>query len=87
MDINNKTLIITGAARGLGRVMATHLASLGAQVALIDLDAPALEQTCETILSSGGKAAAYTCNVAKEDDVKTTIKQVSDDFWSHSWPG
>ena len=80
MDINNKTIIVTGAARGLGQATATHLASLGAQIALIDLDAPPLEQTCEQILSSGGRAAVYACNVAAEDDVKAAIKQVSDDF-------
>ena len=80
MDIKNKTIIVTGAARGLGQAMATHLASQGARIALIDLDAPPLEQTCKKIISRGGQAATYACNVAKEEDVRATIKQVSDEF-------
>lgn len=80
MDINNKTIIVTGAARGLGQAIAIHLASQGAQVALIDLGVDDLDQTYQHILSAGGKAIAYGCDVANEKNVKDTVKQVSDDF-------
>lgn len=79
MDINNKNIIVTGAARGLGQAMATHLASLGAHLALIDLNADDLDQTYQHIISAGGKAKIYACNVASEKEVIATIKQVSDD--------
>ena len=80
MDINNKTIIVTGAARGLGRAIATHLASQGARIALIDLNMDDLEQTYQQITSEGGKATAYAGDVSSEKEVKATIKQVSDDF-------
>ena len=79
MDINNKMIIVTGAARGLGQAIAIHLASHGARVALVDLNTDDLEQTYQRILSAGNKAKAYACNVASEIEVKTTVKQVFDD--------
>ena len=38
MNLDNKTVVITGAARGLGAAIAKGLASQGADVALVDLD-------------------------------------------------
>ena len=38
MDIKNKTIIITGAARGLGAAMAERLAGHNCKLGLIDLD-------------------------------------------------
>ena len=80
MNIENKTIIITGAARGLGYAMAGHLASLGAQIALLDLESDTLKSSCQSITEAGGKAKAFSCDVSKEDSVKTTIQQVFDSF-------
>src|SRR3546814_16978140 len=38
MKLKGQTAIVTGAARGLGRAYALHLGSLGADVAIIDID-------------------------------------------------
>ena len=38
MDIKDKTIIITGAARGLGAAMAKRLATHNCKLGLIDLD-------------------------------------------------
>jgi len=38
MNLDNKTVIITGAGQGLGRAMAIHFAKSGANIALIDLN-------------------------------------------------
>ena len=43
MDLNKKTVLITGAARGLGGAIATGLATRGAQLALVDLDEASLQ--------------------------------------------
>ncbi len=39
MDLENKTIVITGAARGLGAAMAKRLANHSPNLALVDLDA------------------------------------------------
>ena len=49
MNLKNKTIVITGAARGLGLAIAEWLAKRGTNLVLIDLDTPELyqaEQTC-----------------------------------------
>ena len=43
MDLNDKTVLITGAARGIGGTIAVQLADRGAQLALVDLHEASLE--------------------------------------------
>ena len=43
MNLCNKTVLITGAARGLGAAIAIKLAARGAKLALVDLDKTKLE--------------------------------------------
>ncbi len=47
MDINGKTIVITGGGQGLGRAMAVYLARSGARLALIDLNADKLAETAD----------------------------------------
>jgi 3-oxoacyl-[acyl-carrier protein] reductase len=69
MQLNGKTVLITGAARGLGAAMARGLAAAGADVALVDLDSAGLEATAGTCTELGVRARAYEANVAKEPEV------------------
>ena len=50
MDLCNKTVLITGAAGGLGGAIAIELAARGAKLALVDLDKTKLEPMCRTRL-------------------------------------
>lgn len=52
MDINNKTFVVTGAARGLGYGIAHMLAENGGRVALIDQDEEGLKKACEALPQS-----------------------------------
>ncbi|HET8550790.1 MAG TPA: SDR family oxidoreductase [Bryobacteraceae bacterium] len=54
--IEDKTAIVTGSGRGIGRAIATRLASLGAAVTVNDLDADAVRETVGQITSAGGRA-------------------------------
>jgi 3-oxoacyl-[acyl-carrier protein] reductase len=80
VDLTGKTVVITGAARGLGAAMARGLAKRGADVALIDLDESALRGTCEECTSLGVTARGYAANVAKEADVISVFDRVVGDF-------
>lgn len=82
MELKNKTAVITGAARGIGRAIALRFARAGANIALLDLDEPALEETRQQCAAQGGSARAYTASVAKEDDVIRAIDAVVKDFGS-----
>lgn len=45
MDLDGKTIVITGSARGLGQKMAKEIARHGANLALVDLDKDELKVT------------------------------------------
>ena len=77
MDLKNKNIVITGAARGLGRAMAEHFARQGANLALLDLEAEALENTCALCQKHGINAIALPANVADESNVVSAMAQAS----------
>lgn len=56
MRLKNKTVIVTGAASGMGKAMAELFAKEGAYVVVVDLNESGVLKTVETILSSGGIA-------------------------------
>lgn len=80
MTIGDSTIIITGAARGLGAAIARHLASAGAKLALIDLTTDSLDATLSECRDQGAEVRAYACNVADETAVEQTFAAVTDDF-------
>ncbi|HEX7082102.1 MAG TPA: SDR family oxidoreductase [Gammaproteobacteria bacterium] len=80
MDLQGKTVLITGAARGLGAAMAKALAARGADLALVDLDAATVEPTRAACAEAGVAARAYAANVADESDVVRVYERVVEDF-------
>ena len=82
MNVENKTIVITGGGQGLGRAMALNLATYGAKFALIDLNEELLAQTVALIEEQGATAKYYVSNVTVEQEVETTFKQVMEDFGS-----
>jgi len=80
LDINGKTIVITGAGRGLGREMAVSLARQNANLALIDLDDEGLSQSQALCEKMGAKAIAYKANVADEDSVIASFNKIKNDF-------
>jgi 3-oxoacyl-[acyl-carrier protein] reductase len=80
MDIDGKTIAITGGGRGLGRAMALEFAAHGAQLALIDLNKDDLAETARDCAAAGGVARSYTCNVTQEDAVVATMDAIVRDF-------
>jgi len=53
--LTDRTAIVTGAGRGIGRALAERLASLGAAVTINDLDAPVVEEAAAAIRAKGGR--------------------------------
>jgi 3-oxoacyl-[acyl-carrier protein] reductase len=65
---NNHAAIVTGAAHGIGRAVAHHLARQGWQVALADIDGEAVSAAAADI---GG--AGVACDVGSEADVERLV--------------
>lgn len=79
MNLQNKTIVITGGAQGLGLEMARMCAAEGAKLALIDMNADQLA-SAHAELTSQTDVMVYTTNVANEAEVEATFKQIDTDF-------
>jgi NAD(P)-dependent dehydrogenase (short-subunit alcohol dehydrogenase family) len=66
--------VITGAGGGFGRAFALRFASLGARVALWDIDAARGEETLRLVESAGGKGAFYKVDLAHADQIEKAAK-------------
>ena len=73
MQLEGKTAIITGAARGIGRAIAERYAREGARVAIADLNLAGAEAAAREI---GERCFAVRLDVTKQDDIDATIRDV-----------
>ena len=81
MSLNNKTALVTGASRGIGRAIALELASQGCHIALVySGNHTAAQETKDLIEKHGVKANAYACNVADFETTKEMIANVITDL-------
>jgi 3-oxoacyl-[acyl-carrier protein] reductase len=74
--VEGRVALVTGAAQGIGRAVALHLAQGGASVAVVDIAEDKLAAVVDEITRAGGKAAAFKMNVTDEDNVKQVCKEV-----------
>ncbi|MFJ7640197.1 glucose-1-dehydrogenase [Peribacillus sp. NPDC097264] len=80
-DLENKVVVITGAATGLGKAMAERFGKEKARVVLnYHSEENDYKEIIQTIEASGGKAAAIQGDVTKEEDVKKLIQFAVDTF-------
>lgn len=80
MDIKNKTVVITGGAQGLGFAMATQMAELGANLALIDMQDEVLVEAKAELVKLDVKVETYVANVSVEADVEAVFNNIVSDF-------
>jgi 3-oxoacyl-[acyl-carrier protein] reductase len=80
MQIKGKTVLITGAGRGLGAAMARRFGELGADLALVDLDAAGLDAVAQSCRALGRRAETYSASVADETQISAAFDRVVADF-------
>ncbi|HEV2359437.1 MAG TPA: SDR family NAD(P)-dependent oxidoreductase, partial [bacterium] len=66
-DLAGTTVLVTGAARGIGRAAALRCAAEGAAVVAADLEAP--EETAAAVRTAGGRALAAAADVTDRAQV------------------
>lgn len=74
--LSQKTAVITGAGKGIGKSIAQLFARQGADVHILDLDEEAGQDTVNEINDSGGEAYFYKVNVADQQAVLDAFDQV-----------
>jgi 3-oxoacyl-[acyl-carrier protein] reductase len=79
-EFSGKTVLVTGAGRGIGRVIAEAFARQGASVAANDITPINLDVTVERIAAAGGRSKGYVFDVAMKMPVQAMIEQVRDDW-------
>lgn len=72
----NRTVLITGAAHGIGRQIALHLAGEGASVAVIDIDAAGAEATATLLREKGGRSWAAGADITNMSAVEAAVDGV-----------
>lgn len=79
--LNNKTAIVTGASRGIGKAIALKLASMGANIVInYNRSSKAAEEVVDIIKSNGGNAIAVACDVSKFDEAEKLVKLTVEKF-------
>jgi len=80
MDFKNKTALVTGSARGLGKSIAHKLASHGAKVVISDVQMDLAEATAKEFVENGCEAIAIRADVSNSEDVKKLIDETVSKF-------
>ena len=79
-NLKDKVILITGAGKGSGSLLARAFAERGAIVAVNDISPVNVEAVVDEIVKQGGHAKAYIEDVAKKMGVQNLVNQVEDDF-------
>jgi len=79
-SFNGKSVLVTGAASGIGRAAALAFAQQGAQVAVCDIDAAGGEAVAAEIAQEGGTAIFIKADVSRSADVETLMARVVDTY-------
>ena len=79
-DISGRKALVTGAARGIGKVLALTLAEAGCDVSLVGLHIEGVEEVADEISKMGVKALAYQADVSKREEVDNTFSETVKEF-------
>jgi len=80
MALKGKVILVVGAGKGIGSIIAAELASLGACLAINDLTPVNLDQVESGILAAGGLVRSYTVDVSKKIPIQSLVNAVQDDL-------
>ena len=81
MMLSEKTALITGAARGIGKQIALTFAREGANIAFTDLELnEQAQQTCDELTALGVKVRFYASDASDFEAAHTVVNQVIEDF-------
>lgn len=79
-NMDGRIAVVTGAGSGIGRATAAKLASLGAKVAIADINNTSSEETAALIAAQGGIAKSFSVDVTDKASILTLRDNVTSEF-------
>lgn len=76
-DFRGKTVVITGAAGGMGRALAQRFARAGARLALLDLRQDQTDELARELRAGGAECLGLACDVTREDDCRLALAEAA----------
>ena len=73
--MSERHVVVTGAARGIGRAIALRAAADGASLTLLDLEPEGLEETAALV---GGAVQAESCDIRDREQVERAVERAAD---------
>ena len=84
MNFNNKTVLVTGSSRGIGKAIAIRFASLGATVIINgSKDSESLKSAYDEIEALGAKVYMYLCDVSSYEATQKLFKNIYNETGHH----
>lgn len=77
MRLQDKVVVVTGAAQGIGKAYAKALAAEGARVVVADLNADGGERVAKDVEAGGGTAMFVSCDVSSADSAAALVAVVT----------
>ncbi|MBL3641768.1 MULTISPECIES: 3-hydroxybutyrate dehydrogenase [Bacillaceae] len=80
--VENKVVIITGSARGIGFEIGKHFAESGAKVVLSDINEESVKDAAESLKKLGFDSIGIKADVTKEEDIVNMVKEAKETYGS-----
>ena len=81
-DVSGRTIVVTGAGRGIGRWIAEALGSVGARVIAASRTVEECEEVAQIVRAGGGEAQAVNADISEPDDCERLIAESVERFGS-----
>lgn len=80
VTLQNATVVITGAASGMGRAMAVEFAEEGSNVVVVDVDEDGTDEVVSEITDDGGTAIGVFGDVSDTESVETVVETALEEY-------
>ena len=79
-DLSNRVALVSGAASGLGKAMATGFAEAGADLVLADINADGLATTARELGALGRRVLPATCDMSQPDQIRIMFELIDAEY-------
>jgi NAD(P)-dependent dehydrogenase (short-subunit alcohol dehydrogenase family) len=77
INLKNKTALVTGAGKGLGKACAIALAEAGARVIILSRTKSDLDKVSKIIRKTKGSSKSFICDVTQLEEIKKILKKIT----------